>query len=210
MGEMNGSAVPSPESIAAAKRMVWRWFRLVGVPLIAVTVIAGAILWLRAPSGTPNAVAIDTAGQAGDAAPAPEPGSPAPDFTLQATDGTQYRLSDLRGHPVLINFWATWCGPCREEMPAFEAEYHARTDAGLIVLAVNVREGPNLVGGFIKRLGVTFPVLLDPSGSVSDRYRVHALPTTVLVTPDGVIDGIRTGAYTKKLLHDRLDQFLGQ
>jgi cytochrome c biogenesis protein CcmG/thiol:disulfide interchange protein DsbE len=201
---------PSPTPAGPPARVVWRWFRLVGLPLIAVIVIAGAIVLLRTPAEESGAAAVDLGpAEAGEeTGAAPREGAPAPDFTLHATDGTTYRLSELRGRPVVLNFWATWCGPCKQEMPAFEAEYRAHAGAGLLVLAINVRESPQQVEPFVQRLELTFPVLLDRSGSVSRRYRVRALPTTVFITPEGTIDGIRQGAYSTRLLKERLRQFL--
>jgi cytochrome c biogenesis protein CcmG/thiol:disulfide interchange protein DsbE len=201
---------PASTSHADPRKALWRWFRLVGVPVIAVTVIAAAILLLRAPSDGGGSVRLDAGGadseETGSARP--EEGKLAPDFVLQSTDGTTYRLSELRGHPVMINFWATWCGPCKDEMPAIEEAYRAHAGDGLIVLAINVRESARLVEPYVAKLRLTFPVLLDPSGSVSDRYRVRSLPTTWLVRADGTIDGWREGAYTKRILSGRLDQLI--
>ena len=210
MDEHSSDPEPQTDGPAPGPQALWKWFRLVGLPLIAIVVITGAILWLRAPSGSGEAVAIDTGELEGGEDPGvnPQPGAPAPDFELKAPDGTVYRLSDLRGRPVMLNFWATWCGPCRQEMPAIEDEYRARGGDGLVVLAINVKESRGLVEPFVQRLGLTFPVLLDHSGSVSARYRVRSLPTTFFVAPDGTIDGMRQGAYTRRMLADRLDQFL--
>ncbi len=203
-----GHALP-PADAAPGPRLLWRWFRLAGVPLIALTVITTAIIVLRAPSPGADSVALDrdARGDAG-AALAPVEGREAPDFVLQTAAGGSYRLSDLGERPVLLNFWATWCGPCRQEMPAIEEEYRARAGEGLVVLAINVREAPRTVQGFARRLGLSFPVLLDESGEVSDHYRVRSLPTTFFITPEGIMDGSRTGAYSRRLLSDRLDQFL--
>lgn len=202
-------ADPAAGREASPQRLIWRWFRLVGLPAIVLVAIAAALVWLRAPSGDGNAVTLD-AGALGDGGgEAAEEGRPAPDFVLQTSDGRSYRLSELRGHPVVLNFWATWCGPCKQEMPAFEQEARARTSDGLIVLAINVQEPADRVDPYVEKLGLTFPVLLDRAGNVSARYHVRALPTTVFIRPDGTVDSIRPGAYSRRLLADRLDQFLG-
>ena len=200
----------TPEERPLDPRVVWKWFRLVGLPLIAVIGIAGAILWLRMPDSGSGGVAVDAAAvdEAERSGTAAREGALAPDFALQTSDGTTYRLSDLRGRHVVLNFWATWCGPCRHEMPAFEEEHRARAAEGLAILAINMKEGPGLVDPFVKKLELTFPVLLDRSGSVSARYRVRVLPTTVFITPEGVVDGIRQGPYSRRQLSQRLDQFL--
>src|SRR5687768_4481211 len=159
------------ESSPPSARAVLRWFRLVGVPLIAVTIIASAILLLR-DQDTANGVRLSTPLEDGSGQGRAEEGQPAPDFTLSASDGSTYRLSELRGRPVMINFWATWCGPCKDEMPAIDEAYQAHKDSGLIVLAVNVEESAERVATYAAKLKLTFPVLVDREGSVSARYRV--------------------------------------
>jgi len=116
----------------------------------------------------------------------PEP-VPAPDFALEDMDGEVHRLSDLRGKVVMVNFWATWCPPCREEMPSMEAIYQALHDQGFQVLAVNQWESPDQVFPYMGQLDVypSFPVLFDRDSSVAEAYGVKGLPTTVLVDPQG-------------------------
>jgi cytochrome c biogenesis protein CcmG, thiol:disulfide interchange protein DsbE len=209
--ELSETSFEEPGAGAPSLRVLWRWFRFVGVPVIAVTAIATAILLIRAGSSDGNgAVALDPATlDQSEANVSTEVGAMAPDFALQTADGRTYRLSELRGQAVVINFWATWCGPCRGEMPAIEEAAMARAGDGLVVLAVNVRESAGQVQPYVTKLGLTFPVLLDPSGKVSARYRVGALPTTYLIDREGRIDGFRIGPYTKSMLLARLDQLLG-
>ncbi len=202
---------------------LWRWFRLLGLPLIALTLIATAIALLRAPhtdrAAAPSAaddatgaVPVNLARLAGleEVGPPPREGAPAPDFALQTLDGRTYRLSELRGRAVLINFWATWCGPCRTEMPAIEEVYRRYGDGRLVVLAVNVEEDADRVAPFVQRLGLSFPILLDRDGTVSRRYRITGLPTTYLIRPDGAVDGMRIGPYTRAMLQARVEQLLGE
>lgn len=196
-----------PQATPTGARVLRRWFRLVGLPLIALTAIAAAILLLQDRGGT-NRVRVNLAAADDASAVRAQEGQPAPDFTLQAADGSTYRLSELHGRPVMINFWASWCGPCKDEMPAIEEAYRANKDSGFIVLAVNVEESAGKVEPFVAKLQLTFPVLLDRSGAVAARYRVRSLPTTVFVRPDGVIDGMREGAYTRRMLFGRIEQFL--
>jgi peroxiredoxin len=102
-------------------------------------------------------------------------------------DGGTLALGDLRGKLVLLNFWATWCEPCLEEMPAMERVARVYRDRGLVVLAVSVdREGASVVKTFLKRHGLTFPVGLDPQQAVARLYRVWALPATIIVSRKGV------------------------
>jgi cytochrome c biogenesis protein CcmG/thiol:disulfide interchange protein DsbE len=115
-------------------------------------------------------------------------GQRAPDFTAQLLDGQTVSLSDFRGHPVLINFWATWCGPCREEMPDFQTVYAAYHTDGFVVLAVNAMEGKGDVAAFVDKLGITYPVALDESGMINrDLYNRVGYPTSFLLDKNGVI-----------------------
>ncbi len=137
-------------------------------------------------------------------------GQPAPDFTLRGPNGETVRLSDFAGHPMLINFWATWCPPCRFEMPLLEQTYEKLKDQGFVVLGVDVQEGPDLVNPYIQEMGLTFPVALDRGGAVSTAYRVAALPTTVFVDANGVVTDIHRGALIEDTLQGYLDDILSQ
>ena len=116
---------------------------------------------------------------------AAEVGKTAPDFTLKSLDGKNLKLSEMAGNVVLINFWASWCGPCREEMPLLNALHNKYEPLGFTVLGVNVEEDVNGAKGFLKNFPVDFPVLLDNTNKVSRQYRVIAMPTTVVVDRDG-------------------------
>lgn len=111
----------------------------------------------------------------------------APTFTLPDLTGKKIRLKDSQGKLVLLNFFATWCGPCREEMPSMERLYHTLQEKGLIILAVNIQESAKTVRPFIQELKLSFPVLLDSTGSVSREYGIRALPVSFLVGRDGNI-----------------------
>ena len=109
----------------------------------------------------------------------------APDFTLKSMGGKNLKLSEMAGNVVLINFWASWCGPCREEMPLLNALHNKYEPLGFMVLGVNVEENPANAEGFLKNFPVDFPILLDDSNKVSKQYKVIAMPTTVVVDRDG-------------------------
>ncbi len=113
----------------------------------------------------------------------------APDFVLQDMDGEQHALKDYRGRVIMVNFWATWCPPCRREMPSMEALYRKFNADGFSVLAVNEWEDPDLVFPYMGQLSVypTFPVLFDREGEVSQAYQVKGLPTTFLIDRQGRI-----------------------
>jgi len=123
---------------------------------------------------------------AGAAVQSPQVGQPALDFSLETVDGRQVSLSDLRGKPVMINFWATWCGPCVVEMPNIQ-EYYERYSGQFEVLAVNADESREEVESFGKKMNLTFPLLLDPGNQVNSLYRLRGYPTTFLVDAEGVV-----------------------
>ena len=110
---------------------------------------------------------------------------PAPNFTLKSLDGENLKLSEMRGDVVLINFWASWCGPCRQEMPLLNALHNKYAPLGFTVLGVNVEENSDDARGFLSNYPVDFPVLLDNKNKVSKQYNVIAMPTTVVVDRDG-------------------------
>ena len=159
----------------------YRWF-----------VVAGAIallgVLLIALSGSPLRVA-------GDLLARPEIGYPAPDFTLPTLDGGEVTLSELRGSVVVVNFWTSWCPPCREEMPALEAVYNAHRADGLVVLGLNstVQDNETRAGDFIRGLGLTFPIVLDRDGQATEDYLLQSLPTTYFIDRQGIIRDIAIG-----------------
>ncbi|MEZ5540698.1 MAG: TlpA disulfide reductase family protein [Pseudomonadota bacterium] len=119
--------------------------------------------------------------------------SPAPDFTLKSAGGDNLRLSELRGEVVMINFWASWCGPCRQEMP-IPSELHDKYKAmGFTVLGVNVEENSTAAKKMLQEMPVSFPVLFDNDSTVSKQYDVVAMPSTVLVDRDGKVRYLHKG-----------------
>lgn len=119
---------------------------------------------------------------------------PAPDFALRSLDGQNRRLSEMRGEVVMINFWATWCGPCREEMPLLDRIYQQYHPVGFEVLGVNVDDaGSTRAVEMAKNLGVSFPVLFDEAKSVSRLYGIDTMPMTVLIARDGTVRYLHQG-----------------
>jgi thiol-disulfide isomerase/thioredoxin len=119
--------------------------------------------------------------------------TPAPAFSLERRGGGKVALADLRGKVVLINFWATWCGPCRKEMPLLEQIQKRYAPLGFTMLAVNVEEDSRLFDAFLKDVPVTFPILLDPANGVSKLYNVSAMPSTVIVDRKGNVRYVHQG-----------------
>ena len=163
-------------------------------------VVLGAVFWV---------LPIRRAGEGGHhgAAPALDPfekagvvefkeGQQAPAFTLATLDGGRASLADHRDKLVVLNFWATWCGPCALEMPSLEALWQRYRERGLVVVAVSVDRGSprGLLEPYVRNLKLTFPILLDPDSKTSDRWRVTALPATFLVRPGGEATGMAVGA----------------
>ncbi len=136
----------------------------------------------------------------------------APEFSLATPEGKIISLTQLRGKVVFLNFWATWCPPCRLEMPSMERLYKEFRDQGFTVLAIDIRESPKEVARFMKEYRLSFPALLDVDGEVSSRYRVQGIPTTFLVDRSGRIIGSAMGARDwaspegKALIRSLLDQ----
>lgn len=118
---------------------------------------------------------------------------PAAEFRLQSRAGEAVSLSSLKGQVVLINFWATWCGPCRREMPLLEQIQKKYAPLGFTMLGVNVEEDTRLMDAFLKDVPVSFPILLDPSNGVSKLYNVSAMPSTVIVDRKGTVRFIHQG-----------------
>jgi peroxiredoxin len=134
----------------------------------------------------------------------PRIGSPAPDFELFVADlQATVRLSELRGRPVVVNFWASWCGPCRAEMPDIQRAFEAAGDT-LHVIGVNEQEPDLVARGFAYNLGVTFPLLLDFEASVGRQYELRGLPATFFIDAEGVIRDVNLGYMSKEVLVTRL------
>lgn len=117
----------------------------------------------------------------------------APDFTLRGADGRNVRLDELRGQVVLVNFWATWCGPCREEMPRLETLYEKYRKSGFVLLGVNVDDDPHAALATAAKLNVSFPVLLDTDKKVSKLYQLNTMPSTIVIDRDGKMRFLHRG-----------------
>lgn len=137
-----------------------------------------------------------------------EIGKPVPNFTLETLDGDTVSVSDYKGKGLLINFWATWCGPCREEMPLMN-EYYQKYDDEFEILAVNIAESDLAVSTFVRRYDLSFPILLDSDKSVTNQYGVGQLPSTYVVDAEGTLLAVHDQILTEELLDSYLEMILG-
>jgi cytochrome c biogenesis protein CcmG, thiol:disulfide interchange protein DsbE len=143
--------------------------------------------------------------------PAPQAGFLAPDFELKTTEGKTIRLSDLRGQPVLVNLWATWCPPCRAEMPTLEKVYKDYKDQGFTVLAVNMtsQDDSQAVMPFVNQRGLTYPILLDDQGAIAKAYQMKSLPSSFFINRDGTIHEVVIGGpMAEATLRTRIEEIL--
>ena len=171
-------------------------FLVVGL-LAAGMILIGVLMFVR------NRSAATPAGPA-------RVGAAIADFTLTGLTGKQVRLSDYAGQPVPINAWATWCPPCRAEMPALHDFYRAHQAEGFALLAVNAGEAPAQVQSFIQQTGFTFPVLLDPNATLLTELGIRSFPTSILVGRDGKVKRIHIGMLTADQLQTEIAPLLAR
>ncbi|MGE3960754.1 MAG: TlpA family protein disulfide reductase [Dehalococcoidia bacterium] len=195
---MSESPSPStPSSGAPAESTRRRAARYAAVA--AIVLVVGGIFVYRESTATPEEDTVEASRQI-------EVGEEAPDFTLDTPDG-EFRLSDARGEIVVVNFWATWCGPCRFEMPEFQALHQERGEAeGIRVVAVNLTSADSREGAlqYAQDFGLTFTIAFDDQGTVAEHYGVHSLPATFFIDREGIV---RTRSYGP-VLGDRLEAAL--
>ena len=168
---------------------------------IAILVLGAGWIWVSAQN-TNSTKTLETA---------PQEGFLAPNFTLDTKNGTQLSLSDFRGQPVLINFWASWCPPCKAEMPGMEIVYQEFQDQGFVVLAINVTHQDSLsdAARFVEEQGFTFPILLDAQAIASQAYQIRSLPTSFFIDQEGIIQQIVFGGPIPKAdLHAKIEDLL--
>lgn len=171
--------------------------------LYAIILITG-LAWIYVSA---DRAGVSTSGEI----PAPREGFLAPDFTLNTPDGETVTLSGLRGQAVLLNLWATWCPPCRAEMPAIQKLYDEYKEQGFVVLAVNMtyQDNPLAVQPFLQENNLTFPVLLDETGDMARDYELRSLPSSFFINRDGIIQEVVIGGpMSEALLRTRIESIL--
>lgn len=176
-----------------------RWFWLV---LISLVIFLGG-LWIAYSSSLLNSLVSE--GENVTLEPAPVVGHPAPDFALPTLAGETVRLSDFKGKPVLVNFWATWCGPCRSEFPDFQKASIDNADK-LVIIGINntTTDQKELVPAFLEEFGVTFPIVLDETGDTAKAYNILGLPTSIFIDRNGNVNEIFTGPINKAYIEAKL------
>ena len=197
-----------------------RW--IVPAAALAIVIALAALLYPRlavhyAPETEPEQPR-ETAAAAAATDPAvsdePEQAEPAaPDFTVTDIHGEPFTLSEHRGRPVVVNFWAMWCPPCRSELPAFEslcAEYGDRIDFMMVNLTDGQRDTEDIVRSFIAEQGYTFPVYYDKEFSAANAYEIYSIPVTVFIRPDGTIANQQIGAMQEHVLRAYLEDLLAE
>lgn len=174
-------------SMPTLPRSVWHFSPAQWRGLMLVTLLLG-LAWINLSRQPEDLMSADRS------IAAPKTGFLAPDFTLTSTDGETFTLSALRGRPVILNFWATWCPPCRAEMPAFEQVWQRYKADGLVILGIDQGESKAVVERFARQeVGTTFPLLLDQTTEIGAIYGVRALPTTVFIDTEGRIQALKVG-----------------
>ena len=183
---------------------IWLQKRIMSVILIAMALAVGVIFTLAV-------FPLEQTSQQRNARSSRLVGKLAPDFTLLTLDGAEVSLSQFSGQPVLINFWASWCLPCREAMPELVRSYESHKVDGLMILSVNLTYSDTLpdVKAFASEFNITFPVLLDADGMVAERlYQIPGVPTSIFINRDGTIERIQVGVMNGKQIRKYVTEIL--
>ncbi len=183
---------PAPESANPRRRLPVAYLLSAAVlPLILLSLLA----WRLA---------------AAPAAPAATIGSSAPEFTLTDLDGKTVSLADLRGHPVIVNFWASWCGPCIEEFPLLQQAASEHAAEGMVIVGIVYQDRADAARSFMSRMGARWATAMDPGGSVAASYGISAPPDSFFIDRNGVIAGRQIGQLSQQDMARQLDTILGK
>lgn len=167
-------------------------------------ILVAALAWIFISA---DRTGSSTAGQI----PAPREGFLAPDFSLQTPEGKTVTLSELRGQAVLVNLWATWCPPCRAEMPAIQKLYEEYKDQGFVALAVNMtyQDDPQAIAPFMQENQLSFPILLEETGEMARKYELRSLPSSYFINRQGIVQEVVIGGpMSEALLRTRIESIL--
>ena len=174
--------------------------------IVIVLVIASLFGWWELASNSPTNSVFD----AGESSLKIKVGEQVPNFRLPTSDDSELLLSDFAGRAVVLNFWATWCSPCRAEMPALQQIANEYEPSGeLVVVGINMMEPAEAVKSFTKELGLSFPMVLDREGVLAARYGLIGLPATFFIDADGILQAQTLGQLHGELLDDGIYAVLG-
>jgi peroxiredoxin len=208
-----------PEAGGQPQRRL-NWVGIIGslvIPAAVLALIVGGLwYWQGRGSGSSNSpygtVALPTGKNPTGQGPSPRTGRAGPDFLLEKSGGGTLRLSDLQGHPVLLNFWASWCAPCRSEVPELVAAYAKYQAQGLIIVGVDLQEADSNVQSFAQEFGITYPLVIDRDGEVGNVWRIggpfSGLPSSYFIDSSGVVQDSYPGQLTQDLLNKKLAKIL--
>ena len=186
--------------------------------LVAGVLIIGFLVGCSSPLPTP-VVPLGPRPAAPTTVPTPKPvkknrptypkiGEMTPEFTLPDLQGLERHIDEFQGKVVMLNFWASWCGPCRLELPALVEAYETYRDRGFFIIAVNVRERRDQASRFATEWNMSFPILLDSRGAVSSRYRVRGIPMSVFLDREGTINDIHVGVINAEQIRTQVERLL--
>ena len=188
------------------------------LPILLVATIVGVLIYIERgrDGGTGSSefgiVELPAGANTTGASPSTDVGRAAPDFVLQGPDAGTVRLSDFRGQPVLVNFWASWCTPCRQEMPEIVRAQDAHANDGLVVIAVDLQEDAGTVRQFADDFGMRFPIAIDRSGEVGDAWRIggpiEGIPSSYFIDADGIVRARVFGPMDEQTLAENLETVL--
>ena len=179
--------------------------RRYALSLLVVLGIVAALYYFdegRSASASFTSVQLEASGQP------PRIGEPAPDFLVTDPDGNTYRLSDLRGKPVWLNFWATWCPPCRAETPDLEAVYEEKKADGLVLLGISLGEEVPTVKSYVEAAGITYRIGMDSNSRIAGLYRINGLPTHFFIDKDGIIRDMQVGGLSRSAIYKKLQKIM--
>jgi len=135
-------------------------------------------------------------------------GNMAPDFELEALNGTKIKLSNLRGYVVILDFWATWCKPCRQEMPILGKIYDTYSSKGVVILSINIQESKGTVAAFAQAYKINWTILLDVNGNIASKYKIKYIPTLIIIDKNGCIKHKHIGVTQYNVLASEIDSLL--
>jgi thiol-disulfide isomerase/thioredoxin len=191
---------PAPSPVGGSR------VRQIGLAVLLGVAILTTVVLVERGNEARRATTIVAPGAAN--ATAPRVGQPAADFVVTGVDGQPISLSQFRGQPVWINFWASWCAPCRAEFPDMDQVARQYQDKGLVLLAVSFAEQPAEVKDYLARAKPTFTIGLDPTGAVAGQYRVLGLPTHIFIDAEGTVRDVRVGPMNQDLMREKLATIL--